>query len=224
MFNDFMTALASGDLNLVVSSTLGQIVISVLCVILLLLAVRQSSSRKFSTKILVFSATLMALAFVLGNIKLFKLPQGGSITLFRMLMIVLIGYFFGLKAGLMGAVAYGLLELVVDPYVVSPIQLLLDYPLAFGALGLSGLFKGRKNGLIFGLLVGASGRMFFNFLSGLIFFSQYTPEGWNPVIYSLWYNFSYIGVEAILSAIILMLPMVSSAIEQVRKSIVKTIY
>ena len=79
-------------------------------------------------------------------IKLFHLPMGGSITLFSMLFIVLIGYWYGPEVGIMTSVAYGLLQFVIDPVFYSIPQLLVDYPLAFGALGLSGFFHDSKHG------------------------------------------------------------------------------
>ena len=86
----------------------------------------------------------IAAAFVTSEIKLFHLPFGGSITLFSMLFLVLIGYWYGLRAGLMTAIAYGFLQLVSDPYIISIPQMLVDYIFAFGALGLSGLFSSTK--------------------------------------------------------------------------------
>ena len=75
----------------------------------------------------------VALGTVLSNIKLFHFPTGGSITLLSMLVACLPGYFFGLGAGLMTGFAYGVLQLLIDPYVLYPMQLVMDYLLAFGA-------------------------------------------------------------------------------------------
>ena len=104
--------------------------------------------KKFSAKQLAFSAMAIALAMVTSMIKLFDMPMGGSVTLLSMLFIVLIGYWYGLGAGLTAAFAYGILQLVVDPYIISVPQMLVDYLFAFGALGLSGLFSKSKHGLI----------------------------------------------------------------------------
>ena len=101
------------------------------------------------TKQLVFSAAAIALATVISVvIKLPSLPNGGSVTLFSMLVITLIGYWYGPATGLLAAFAYGILQFITGPYVVHPVQVLLDYPLAFGALGLSGFFSKKKNGLL----------------------------------------------------------------------------
>ncbi|MBO5283995.1 MAG: energy-coupled thiamine transporter ThiT [Lachnospiraceae bacterium] len=159
----------------------------------------------------------IALGTVLSNIKLFSFPTGGSITLLSMLVICLPGYFFGLGAGLLTGVAYGVLQLIIDPYVLYPMQLVVDYFLAFGALGLSGLFVNAKNGLIKGYLTGVLGRFVFAVISGWIFFGVYAWEGWNPLAYSLVYNAIYIFAEAAVTVIILLLPPVKKALGSVKK-------
>ena len=118
-----------------------------LMIVLLLLACFLSGEKKIKTKQLVFSAVAMALAMITSFLKLFDAPMGGSVTLFSMLFICCIGYWYGLRAGLMTGVAYGLLQLISDPYIISLPQMITDYLLAFGALGLSGLFCNKKNGL-----------------------------------------------------------------------------
>ena len=97
--------------------------------------------RRNYIKEIIFSAIAIALATVVSVVlKLPSLPFGGSITLFSMLIMCLPGYWFGFRTGLIAALAYGTLQLLFDPYIVHPLQLLLDYPLAYGALGLAGLF------------------------------------------------------------------------------------
>ena len=118
-------------------------------------------------------------------ITILKMPYGGSVTLLSMMFITLVGYWYGLSIGLTTAVAYGILQLILDPYILSIPQILFDYIFAFGALGLSGLFTNQKHGLIIGYWVGILGRYLFSTLSGCIFFATYAPEGLNPVLYSL---------------------------------------
>lgn len=173
--------------------------------------------KKFSAKQLAFSAMAIALAMVTSMIKLFDMPMGGSVTLLSMLFIVLIGYWYGLGAGLTAAFAYGILQLVVDPYIISVPQMLVDYLFAFGALGLSGLFSKSKHGLIKGYIAGVLGRYFFAFLSGWIFFGMYAPEEFpNAVVYSLAYNGAYLGAEALITLIIICLPPVQKALNAVK--------
>lgn len=173
--------------------------------------------KKVSTKQLVFSAMAMALATVTSMIKLADLPMGGSVTLLSMLFICLIGYLFGLRAGLMTAVAHGILQLVIDPYIISIPQIFTDYIFGFGALGLSGVFSNKKYGLIRGYLLGVLGRLFFTFLSGIIFFGSYASSyNMSVPVYSLLYNGSYLGLEALITVIILALPPVSAGLVKVK--------
>jgi thiamine transporter len=172
------------------------------------------------TQRLVYCAGAMALSLVTSFIKFASLPFGGSITLFSMLFICLIGYVFGLRTGIMTGVAYGILQFIMGPYIYAPIQVLLDYPLAFGALGLSGLFRNKKNGLVAGYIIGVIGRYVFHVISGYIFFASYAPEGTNSMIYTLVYNATYILPELIVTIIVLYMPPVLKAITQVKRQAV----
>ena len=160
----------------------------------------------------------MALALVTSMIKLFDMPLGGSVTLLSMLFIVLIGYWYGLKAGIMTGFAYGLLQFVIEPVFYTIPQLIVDYPLAFGALGLSGIFSGRKHGLQLGYITGILGRLVFAWLSGVIFFASYASSyNMSAPVYSLLYNGSYIFAEGIITLIIISIPSVSKALAHVRE-------
>lgn len=201
------------------------ILIALLVIVAIILRPKNTGNVKgMATTQLVFSATAMALAIVTAEIKFTRLPMGGSITLFSMLFIVLIGYWYGLKAGLMTGFAYGLLQFLMDPVFYSPMQLLIDYPLAFGALGLSGLFSEKKNGLLKGYILGVTGRYIFAFISGVVFFGHYAPEGTHATIYSLTYNATYIVPEAIATMIIISIPAVSKAMKHVRSKAVYSIW
>ena len=169
-----------------------------------------------TTKKLVFSAMGIALALVTSYLKLWDMPMGGSVTLLSMLFVTLIGYWFGAKYGLLTGAAFGLLQFIIHPYMLSLPQVILDYPLAFGALGLSGFFRNHKYGLQLGYLVGVCGRFVFSTLSGVIFFASYAPEGMNPWVYSIVYQGSYLGTEALLTFIIIMLPPVGRALKLVK--------
>lgn len=197
-------------------STMAKSIIALLILasllIIFLITDKQSRSKP---KALTFSAIAIALAFVLNQITLFQMPQGGAITPMSMLFIVLVGYFFGVRQGVLAGIAFGLLDLMIHPYVISPIQMLVDYPLAFGALGLGGLLQQKKT-IIPAYLVGVLGRFIFSFLSGVIFFGMYAPEGFNGITWSLVYNGSYLLGEAILTVIIVLIPAVSKRMLQVK--------
>ena len=188
----------------------------VVFVLLIVISALANKDKKVSAKQLAFAAVALALATVCSNIKLFRLPMGGAITLFSMLFVTLIGYWYGSAVGLMAAVAYGLLQMIFGAYVISLPQLLLDYPLAFGALGLSGFFSEKKNGLVIGYLVAITGRFLFSVLSGVVFFGMYAPETMSPLVYSVAYNGSIMYGEGILTIILLMIPAVKSAMATVK--------
>ena len=213
-----------------VPTTLGNVLLVVVILALLCCAVifarkyaakqkesdTQTNRGRLTAKQLAFCAMSIALGTVLSNIKLFHFPYGGSITLLSMLVICLPGYFFGLGAGLMTGVAHGILQLLIDPYVLYPMQFVVDYLLAFGALGLSGIFCNSKFGLIKGYIAGILGRYVFTVISGWIFFGAYAWEGWAPLPYSLAYNGSYIFSEAAITVIILAVPAVRNGISRIK--------
>lgn len=211
-------------------TTAGYIVGVVLGVLLLLSVsffINKDGKSSISIKQLTTSALCLALAFVLSNVKLFKAPMGGSVTLLSMFFITYIGYLYGPRVSLASAFAYGLLQMIVDPYIISVPQLLCDYVLAFTALGLAGFFHNAKFGMYKGYLVGVFGRFVFAVLSGVVFFADYTPEGMSPIGYSVAYNGSYLAAEAVLTMVVLFIPAVRAALNRIKnealeKGVVKT--
>lgn len=173
-------------------------------------------NKIYNTKKLVFSATAIALSLVCSLIKFANLPMGGSITLFSMLFVTLIGYWYGTYTGLITSVAYGILQFVIEPVFYTPLQIALDYVFAFGSLGLSGLFCNKKHGLTLGYTFGVLFRYLFSVISGFVFFGEYAPEGTPAIIYSLTYNATYIVPEAIITIILISLPPVKSALNQIK--------
>ncbi len=192
--------------------------VAAILILLILACYLTGGNKKIQTKPLVFAAAAMALGMITSFLKLFEAPMGGSVTLFSMLFICCIGYWYGLRTGLITGFAYGLLQLISDPYIISLPQMITDYLLAFGALGLSGLFCSKKNGLIKGYIAGVLGRYFFAFLSGLIFFASYAEgTGMSAPVYSLAYNGSYLGCEAAMTLIVLAIPAVNKAFIRVKQ-------
>ena len=184
--------------------------------LLILISTLAGKKKTVNAKQLAFAAGALALAIVTSYIKLFHLPMGGSVTLFSMFFVTLIGYWYGPTVGLMAGVAYGLLQMILDPYIVSIPQMLIDYPFAFGALGLAGFFSEKKNGMIIGYIVSVLGRFVFSVLSGVIFFGMYAPEGMSPFVYAIVYNGSYLATEAAITIILLCVPAVKKALATVK--------
>ncbi len=116
----------------------------------------------------------------------------------------------GPKVGLFGATLYGIVQLIVEPYIFYPAQVLLDYPIAFGALGIAGFFHKRP---YIGVTLGIIGRFVAHFFSGIIFFSEFAPKGMNPAVYSAVYNGGYLLVELVISIYIIYLLQTSKVLK-----------
>ncbi len=154
------------------------------------------------TRILAEMVVFIAIANVLYLISKFYLPflhfpQGGSITIASMVPLFWFALRRGLRWGVEAGIIYGLVHMVISGDVYYPAQIILDYPLAFGALGLAGAFQSRP---IVGVSVGMLGRFVCHFISGAIFFGQYAWAGWNVLAYSAVYNASYLVPEFIIDA------------------------
>jgi len=169
--------------------------------------------RNYTGK-LTTTALLVALAMILDQIKLFEMPQGGSVTLFGTLPIIALGYLLGTRWGLLGGGVTGLLNLIFGGYVIHPVQMILDYVIAFGVMGLSGLVRDRKNGLTKGYLLGVFCRYICAVISGVVFFGEYAPENFNALTWSLWYNITYLAVEAVMTIIVINIPAVKKMFER----------
>lgn len=212
---------AWGDGSVHLTSIGIAIVVAVIALLLVSAAIirhkKATKKAALTTKQLVYSAIAIALAVICSMITLFRLPQGGSVTLLSMLFIVLIAYWYGPYVGIMTAVAYGLVQFVTEPIFYTIPQMLFDYPLAFGALGIAGFFNKKKYGLQIGYVVGVLGRFVFATISGVIFFASYAPEGMHPLVYSIAYQASYLLPEMIITLIIICIPAVSHALALVKK-------
>lgn len=138
-----------------------------------------------------------ALGLILSLIKFSPVSQGGSISLVMVPIFVLAFRHNGL-VGIIGGVLLGMIQLLTDAYVVHPLQFIVDYPLAYGLLGIAGFFKNRH---ALGIILGGGARFVAHFTSGIIFFASYAPEGSNFLLYSLLYNASYMIPEIILSLV-----------------------
>ena len=206
-------------------TTAGYLLCGAAAVLLFLFAgfFSQPSKGKASTKQLVYCGAAMGLAFLTSYFRLFKLPFGGSVTLFSMLFICLIGYWYGLRVGLTTGFAYGILQFLQDPYVLSVFQVCCDYLFAFAALGLSGLFCRSKHGLIKGYLLGVLGRGLFHSIGGYLYWMAYMPDNFPKslgAVYPIVYNYSYLLAEAAVTIAILLLPPVSRALGEVKRNAV----
>ncbi|SCG83503.1 Proton-coupled thiamine transporter thiT [Proteiniborus sp. DW1] len=172
-------------------------------------------AKKEKVRFMAEGGIMIALATILSMFKIYEAPFGGSVTAGSMIPIILIGIRWGTLPGLLVGVVYGLLQAVLEPYIVHPIQFLLDYPIAFGLLGLSGFYKNIKSikigsktleyvGVILGIFIAILGRFISHVLAGVVFFSENAGDI-NSWLYSLGYNGSYLALELIISVIIIIL-------------------
>jgi thiamine transporter len=150
-----------------------------------------------STRTLVEGALAAALSVALSYLKIWNMPQGGSITL-ENVPLVIFALRHGLRGGLAAGAVSGLIQLLLGGYVAHPAQAILDYPLAFSAIGLAAL---APRPLWAGALLGSLARFVCHVLSGVIFFASYAPEGTNVWIYSIGYNGSFMLPNLILTVI-----------------------
>ena len=174
-------------------------------------AMPRSLSR---VRILVECSMMIAIGTVLANIKLFTMPNGGSITLVSMLPFILVSYRHGVKWGVFTGLVNSLLQMMIGWWAppagtISAFlgMILLDYVLAFLALGLAVVFAKpfggpRKTlGVVMGTACVCSIRFVCSFLSGFLIWGSLMTDGIGAVIYSLQYNLSYMLPETVLTIV-----------------------
>lgn len=155
--------------------------------------------NRLNTRLIAEIGLTLALGIVLHMIPLYQLPQGGRITPGSLVPIFILSIRRGPKIGMLAGGILGLLVYLIEPFFVHPIQFILDYPLAFSLLGLSGMVP---NIPVLGIILGMIGRLLSHIISGVVYFSSYAPQGINPWIYSITYNASVILPDAILALVI----------------------
>jgi len=153
-------------------------------------------------RILAETVVLVALSGALYLFRFFLLPQGGAVTLGSMVPVFLLALRRGPRVGIVGGVAFGLVALVEDLYsgvevIFYPAQVILDYPLAFGVLGVAGFFRRIP---ILGVGICVAARFCSHFVSGVLFFASFAPAGMSPFVYSALYNGGFLLPEFVITA------------------------
>lgn len=182
--------------------------ISVVLLIVVIIAlgfILNRNEKPIDTHCIALAGITVAMSFGLSYVKLFELPQGGSVTLFSLLPIMIFSYVYGTKKGVFVCLIYGILQAIQDPWIIHPAQFLLDYPIAFSAIGLSGMFgkvkafsKVPQIAFLLGGIIASVLRFSSHVLSGVFAFEAYA-EGLNPWIYSLGYNsFVFVDIAIVL--------------------------
>ena len=165
------------------------------------------NEKPFDTRCLSLAGITVAMSFGLSYIKIFEMPQGGSVTLFSLLPVMIFSYVYGTKKGVFVCFVYGVLQAIQDPWLIHPAQFLLDYPVAFAAIGLTGAFAHLKVFenlpqialLLGGILAGAL-RFISHVLSGVFAFASTYAGDIESWAYSLGYNsFVFIDLAIVLA-------------------------
>jgi thiamine transporter len=161
---------------------------------------KSASDTKILAEAIVFIALSIALYYTSrAYFPFLHLPQGGSITLASMVPLLWFSLRRRTRWGLEACAIYGLVR-ILGGDLYYPAQILLDYPLAFGSLGLSGAFRSRP---VLGVAIGMAGRYVCHVASGLLFFQEYAWAGWNSIAYVFAYNATFMVPELVVSAIII---------------------
>lgn len=198
------------------------VLIAVLLLAILLSAIivdKKQKNPKLSVRRLAVCGVAIALGFVLSYVK-FEMPYGGSVTAFSMFCICIIGYFYGIKAGLLSAAAYSILQFIQSggSYMLSPMQICCDYFFAFTALGITGFFY-KKNKLIPAYFLAIMVRGLFHTIGGYLYWMDYMPENFPQslaALYPIIYNYSYILIEGVITILILKIPAVSKMLKRLQ--------
>ena len=156
------------------------------------------TSNYTRTAVIVEAGMIIGLAAVLSLISFARLPMGGKLSL-EMLPIYFFAFRHGWKAGVFAGFLFGLVLMIIDPMFVHPVQIVMDYPLPFMLVGFAGFFEKK---MWLGMIIGGAGRFACHFLSGIVFFGAYAPEGMPVWQYSLIYNSIYIPPQVIISMIL----------------------
>ena len=176
----------------------GLIVSAVVFIALIVAIYLIGDKRKFNdTKSLVYGAVAIALSYALSYVKFFRMPQGGSVTFASMLPLMIYACMFGTRRGTIVCLIYGTLQAMQDPWIIHPMQFMLDYTLAYGVIGVSGLLMEKgvfKNKKIFAFLTGGVIAVVLRYIchvcSGVFAFADLTEQGsyTGALVYSLSYN------------------------------------
>ncbi len=147
--------------------------------------------KKLNAKTIAQVGVTVALATVLNLLPVFKMPQGGSVSL-DMVPILFLAFYRGPMVGILAGAVFGMVDYTMDPFFVHPAQLIFDYPLAFGLLGIAGFVRGNTPITVaLGVILGGAARFSAHLISGAIFFGSYAPPGQSVWLYSTIYNGSY---------------------------------
>lgn len=165
---------------------------ALLAVLLLVLLFLYTRHIKFTTSMIVYIALMLALTILLHQLRFYHMPQGGSITCGAMLPLLFISYRYGSGIGALTGFLYGLINMLQDPFILHPLQVVFDYPLPYMVLGLAAVLPRH---MYLSTALAFLARFFCHFISGAVFFGSYAPAGTSPYLYSFTFNATYLIPE-----------------------------
>lgn len=176
---------------------------------------------RFIVEVGIFSAIGLVLDYLAGVLTGFIWPLGGSISI-TMTVILVMAYRWGLKGGLITGLLVGTIQLLwaKSSYLIHPIQIILDYPLAYTLVGLAGIYfhklkKAEATGKLYfitiGALIGGALRTISHIISGYVYFGEWVPDYFKDeglfITWSILYNVGYM-LPSIILCLILIIQMV----------------
>lgn len=162
------------------------------------------NTRSTKVRMMVEAGVLIGLAYVMDSIRIFEMPQGGSVTLGSMIPILIFALRWGVRPGILAGLTFGILQFLLGPkHSFHIVSILFDYVVAWAMIGLAGLFRGSLPKMITGVSLAIFARFVCHVISGVTIWKSYAPEGVSPLRYSIGYNGTYIGVEALIAIIVL---------------------
>lgn len=187
-----------------------------MCIVIFLIYLLDVRKVKFNIRLIVLISIFASISYILNMIKFIRMPQGGSITLFSMLPVMLLSFIYGKGIGCTLGILVGILKMFDGIVFLNPLQFFLDYIFSNMILGFACIF-GMKNKftMFFGCIISGFFSVMFNVFSGVLFFRDFLPRGVNIWLYSFIYNFSTLGVEILLTSVfILFVP-----VERIKKAL-----
>ena len=193
------------------SSLTSWIAVAVLAALGIVLFMITRSGKKWNARMLSMAALSIALSFVLSCLRLFRMPTHGAVTPGSMLPIMLFSLIYGVGPGMLTGIAYGLLQYIQDPSFLNVWQFLLDYLIAFGALGLAGIGKDKGQKWIYiSIPIAVLGRAVSAILAGVMWANEYIDYGLkigemefsSPLVYSMVYNGVYLIPETVICLVL----------------------
>ncbi len=207
IFAFLLIILLKGDTDYTPSNkALFYILSALLCVVIFGGAFFFNKDSENNAKYVTYAGVCIATSYALSFVKFLQMPQGGSITLASMLPLMLFAYKFGTKKGVLAGFVYGLLQLIQNPVIYHPLQMFMDYMVAFSALGLTGMFRKfnflKDNDVAkfaLGAFVAGTLRYLCHVVTGIFVFYTWAEEGYSAVAWGFVYNaFVFVDLAIVL--------------------------